>query len=208
VSDAARRSDRSLEFIAVLLLGLATIGSAWSAYQSSSWNSAESRRAREASDLRVESARLFGLATQKAAYDATIVSQYAAAVAGEQPNLQEFYRKALVRKEFLPVLDRWQAQIAAGQDPANLLDDEEYVNAELAPSRRADQAAARADGVSHEAGDNADDYLLTALIMASSLFLAGVTTSFRAPGGRALLIAGAATMLAYGAARLADLPVA
>ena len=67
--------SRILEIIAVLLLGITTVGTAWCGYQSSQWNGAQGDLAREASDERVEASRLFGLATQRFSYDASFIGR-------------------------------------------------------------------------------------------------------------------------------------
>ena len=79
--------ERLIEMIAVLLLGIATVGTAWCGYQSSQWNGAQSDLARTASDQRVEASRLFGLATQQVSYDASSVAQYAQAVQTDSATL-------------------------------------------------------------------------------------------------------------------------
>ena len=71
--------DRLTEMIAVLLLGIATVGKAWCGYQSSRWNSEQQDLGRRASDERVEANRLFGLALQTVQYDANMIAQYAQA---------------------------------------------------------------------------------------------------------------------------------
>ncbi len=58
-----------------------------------------------------------------------------------------------------------------------------------------------------EAGSHADAYVLTTLLLASALFFAGLTTSFRVRFARLLLLAGASLMLAYAASRLSTLPI-
>ena len=121
--------------VAVLLLGIATVGTAWCGYQSSQWNGAQTDLARTSSDQRVEASRLFGLATQKVSYDATSVAQYAQAVQTGNVKLAQFYRKNLVRPPFLPLLDKWQAEIAAGGSPAVLFQNPAYLNAQFGPTR-------------------------------------------------------------------------
>ena len=93
-----RRGSRLLEVIAVVLLGIATIGSAWCGYQASRWNGEENELARDASNLEVEAARQFGLATQTVSYDSNMVAQYAQAVIAEDDGLQAFYRATLFRQ--------------------------------------------------------------------------------------------------------------
>lgn len=111
------RFDKIVEIVAVLLLGITTLGTAWCGYQSVQWSGASSDYAQQASDKHVEAARLFGLATQQVSYDSMISAQYAQAVAEGKTGLQQFYRSSLVRKDFLPILDRWQSDVTAGRAP-------------------------------------------------------------------------------------------
>jgi hypothetical protein len=203
-----RRGSRLLEVLAVVLLGVATIGSAWCGYQASRWNSEEAELSREASDLQVEAARQFGLATQTVSYDSNTLAQYAAAVVDGNDNLADFLRDSLIRPDFVPVLEEWEAQANAGETPPNLLEDSTYLEDQLVDYRAtSDQAQAKATE-SEEASENSDDYVLTTLMLASALFFAGLTTSFRVRFAQVLLLSGASLMLAYAAARLADAPTA
>jgi hypothetical protein len=204
-----REGGRTLEVLAALLLGLATIGSAWSAFQSTRWSSEERDETRIASDERIEASRLFNLGTQRIVYDAIIASQYAQAVAEERPGLQEFYKSALVRKQFLPILEQWAAQ--AAQDPAsavNLLDSPGYLEQQMAESQAAEAKSNEASVRGEEASRNADEYVRISLFMATALFFAGVTGTFRSGFVRAGLLTIATLVIAAGAAQLAELPVA
>ena len=202
------RNHRIIEVMAVLLLGVATIGSAWCGYQATRWNGEEGDLSRQASDLQVEAARQFGLATQTVSYDSSIVAQYAQAVSAGNEGLQAFIRNALVRPAFLPLLDEWRAQVAAGETPTNLLSNQEYLDTQLGGYRATEVAAAAKTTASVDAGENAEAYVLTTLLLASALFFAGVTTSFRVRFGQVLLLFGATLMIGYAASRLVDLPVA
>ena len=201
------RRERLIETVAVILLGVATVGSAFCGYEATQWNGEEARLVREASTGHVESNRLFGLATQIIAYDTNIVAQYAQAAAAKNEPLKEFYRKSLVRPAFLPILDQWEAQVVSGVLPTNLLEDQEYMDAQFAGYREVDAAATAATVASEEAGNNADEFVLTAIFLAVGLFFAGVTSSFRYPLARYTLLAAAALTVAYSATRLVDLPI-
>jgi hypothetical protein len=201
--------ERALEILAVTLLGIATIGSAWSAYQSTRWNGKEADRTQDSADARLEATRQFGLATQIVSYDSNMVAQYAQAVVAGNDKLAQFYRESLIRPAFLPILDRWQATITAtGKAPPNLLQDQDYLDAQLV-GYRASEADAEASAVaSDDASRQADQYVLLTLVFASALFFAGVTSSFRMRFARILMLVGATVLIAYAAARLADYPVA
>ena len=102
----------------MLLLGIATIGTAWCGYQASRWNQDQSDIAREGSDLRVEANRQFGLATQTIVYDANLVAQYAKAVSTATPA----YRTSTSRPCSAPAScrcsRRWEAADQSGRDAA------------------------------------------------------------------------------------------
>ena len=128
-------ADRILEILAVLLLGITTVGTAWCGYQASQWSEASDDQARVAADQHVEGARLFGAAMQRVSYDSMLVAQYAQARAEGKENLLRFYRETLVRPAFLPVLQRWEAEVQQGRAPVGLAEDKDY-QARSSPSTR------------------------------------------------------------------------
>ena len=206
--ERSRQSNNRLsEMIAVVLLGVATIGTAWCGYQASRWNQDQSDIARQGSDLRVESNRQFGLATQAIVYDANLVAQYAKAVVDGDTKLQDFYRTTLFRPAFLPVLERWQQAVQAGTKPPPLLEDRDYLDSQFADYQATQTKAEAKDVESKQAGKNGDDYVLLTLLLASALFFAGVTTSFKLNAARMVLLMLAAVSIAYCISRIATLPV-
>ncbi len=207
MSSGGSGRGRLVEVVAVILLGIATVGSAFCAYESTRWNTREGDLERDASTSRVEANRLFSLGTQTIMYDTTVVTQYAAALSAGDQRLVDFYLTSLVRPKFLPIIDEWTTQVRNGETPANLLSNQAYVDEQLAGYTKADAAA---EGFTLEAGqasEHADAFVLTALLLAVSLFFAGVTSSFRVTFARLLLLIGAVVTLAIAAGRIADLPI-
>ena len=202
------RPGRLIEIITVVLLAVATVGSAWSAYQVSKWNGVETDEARASAVLRIESSREYALATQKVSYDAATVAQYASAVADGNQDLQDFLRATLVRPGFVPIFESWEAQLAAGQTPTNLLADEEYLGELFAASDALDAEAGQASLRGEEAGANADDYIQLTLFFASALFFAGITASFNNRLPRIVLLLASATILAFAGALMGGYPIA
>jgi hypothetical protein len=197
-----------IEIVTVLLLGVATVGSAWSAYQVSRWNGIETEEARASAAIRIEASREYSLATQIVTYDSATVSQYAAAVAADNQRLRDFLRSTLVRPGFLPVFESWEAQVLAGQTPTNLLADEDYLGDLFAASEALDADAADATVRGEIAGANGDDYIQLTLFFASALFFAGITASFSNRLSKLILLTGAGVILAAAGVLLAGYPVA
>jgi hypothetical protein len=180
--------DRLIEIVAVLMLGITTVGTAWCGYEASQWNGQQSDLARQSSDERVEAGRLFGLATQKVAYDSSIIAQYAVAAQAGNTALTDFYRKTLVRTDFLPVLDKWIAEVKAGGTPTNLTEDQDYLNAQFKDYKAATASAEALSAESQAAGNTGDQYVVTTILLAVALFFAGVTSSFRYRPAQAFLL--------------------
>ena len=200
-------ADRILEILAVLLLGITTVGTAWCGYQSSQWSEASDDLARVASDQHVEGARLFGAAMQRVSYDSMMVAQYAQAKAEGKQGLLRFYREVLVRPAFRPVLQRWEAEVQQGRAPVGLAEDEDYQARELAEYQKTVVAAEEANRAGQEASDNARNYVATTILLAVALFFAGVTASFRYRPARASLLIAALGTVAVASVQLAGLPI-
>jgi hypothetical protein len=200
--------DRLIELVAVFVLGIATVGTAWCGYQATQWNGVQATAMTASTDARVEASRLFGLATQKASYDSSMIAQYAQAVQTRNTKLATFYRQTLIREELLPVIDRWEAEIRAGGIPTRLIDDTSYMNAQFGPYRSASAKADAATAQSLRAGDVQHSYVITTILLAVALFFSGVTSSFTWRPARVLLVLGAIASLGVAAVTLADLPVA
>ncbi len=199
---------RLLEVVTVLLLGVASIGSAWSAYQVSQWNGAETDEARASATFRIDASREYALATQIVAYDASAVSQYAQSIAADNVELQTFLRETIVRPGFRPIIDQWKQQLDAGQLPTNLLENQDYLDELFAASEAADAKALAASVRGEVAGNNADDYIRLTLFFASALFFAGITASFKTRFARLMLLSAAGITLLVAGSLLAGYPVA
>lgn len=199
--------DRVLELIVVLLLGITTVGTAWCGFQAARWSGQSGDLTGVASERRVEGSRLFGLATQRITYDSMVVAKYAEASQQDNVEAMQFYRRSMVRPAFLPFLDRWEAAAKAGDSTVGVFEDEDYLADQFADYQRMVIAAEQADRQSQESDRIAEAYVGTTILLAVSLFFAGVTSSFRSRFARLLLLIAALGAVAVAAARIADLPI-
>jgi hypothetical protein len=213
-TSAATPSDdltlpRALEVLAIILLSLGTVGSAWGVFQASRWNNVQTDSVNASNAARIESSKQTTIATATIVYDATLVAQSAAAVAAGQTDLQRLYREKLYRPEFLALIDQMVAE--AGGDPAgvpNLFANQTYLNGLLSKPRQLEESAQQLADKGSRAGENADDYVLVAVILAITLFFAGTASSLGWVPLRVGLLAISTITLAIGAARLGSLPLA
>lgn len=202
------KASRLIEIVTVVLLAVATVGSAWSAYQVARWNGVETDEARDSSSLRIDASREYSLATQIVAYDAAAVSQFGQAVSSGNEELQEFLRETIIRPGFEPILRQWREEIDAGMVPTNLLENDDYLRELFARSDELDVASLTATQRSEEAGDNADGYVRLTLFFATALFFAGITASFSSRLARIMLLSAAGITVAIAIGLLTSYPVA
>ena len=200
--------DRLLEIIAVMMLAITTLGTAWCGYQASQWAGVHSEDNQQQTNHQLEANRKFALAIQTFSYDSNLIALYAQAVQEKNTGLAQFYRNTMARKGLLPFLDKWEATVRSGGTPTPLLEDPLYVDPQSSGYRSEQAAAAKAAGAAQEAADNSQFYTLNTIVLAVALFFAGVTASFRYRPARVLLLVLALLTVAFAATRLADLPIA
>ena len=192
------RRHHRLELAATVLLSFATFGSAWAAWRSSVWNGVQSYESSQATHYLTESIRASTRAQTREAIDvATFLHWLQAKGRGEERYAADLARR--FRAEFRPVFEAWLARPAEGDGPLELPPDSPFVGADyqeakresLDLQRRAEEAGVRAAA----ATSISNDFVLTAVLYASVLFLAGVSLKVEAYGIRLALVILAGVLL-------------
>lgn len=120
--DGADRLRRRLELLATVLLALATLLTAWSAFQATKWSGVQANNYSAASAARTESVRASDTANSLTAIDVTTFVAWVTAVAEEQggatpsaepytpqPGTLSGFLYERFRDEFRPAVDAWLA---------------------------------------------------------------------------------------------------
>ena len=105
---SSARTERILAPVAMLILALATVMTAWSGYQAARWSGVQASSYSQAAARRVDATRAGTAAGQLALYDSTVFSQWATAYATENTRLQAFEERRF-RPEFKVAFDAWLA---------------------------------------------------------------------------------------------------
>jgi hypothetical protein len=168
-----------VELASAVLLALATMLSAWCAYQSARWNGVQSIKFSDANALRAESLRQSDLGDQRRAIDVGLWVRYVAAHSEKNQELVDF-----LAQRFPPELkaanDAWLASnpLTNPSAPKSPFAMPEYVLPSLQEADRlrglADQSAEEAKN----ANQRSDNYVLLTVIFASVLFFGGVGAKF------------------------------
>jgi hypothetical protein len=185
--------DLWLEIASAALMALATVLSAWCAYQATRWNGVQTIRFNAASAARTEAVRLSNRALQLNALDEELFTQYVVAVDAGNTRLA-----ALLRQRFRPELrvavEAWLTTqpFTNPRAPASPFAMAAYTSTvEAAAQRQLDLAEQQVESAKN-ANQHSDNYVLLTVLAASVLFFSGMGAKFQ---GRWIKIA----MIAFGA---------
>jgi hypothetical protein len=198
-----------IEIVATVLLAVATVGSAWCAYQSARWSGVQSVSFSQAASTRTESVKAFNRATTEVNIDVTVFTQYAYAFADEQLELADFFAENLFDEEFKVAFDWWLAQ-----DPLNNpdaadtpFDHPSYFDNLTRESHDLEIQASEHFQAALDANENSDNYVLNIVFFASALFFAGIESKFRRPAAQISLLTIGTIMFIIAVIRLFGLPI-
>lgn len=200
--------DRHFELFTTVLLGLAALATAWSAYQSARWHGEQARSQSASIAARVESTRTANVANREANIDVELFTEWVDADARNEPDLADFYRKRF-RPEFQPAFQAWLAT-KPRTNPSAPLSPFAMPEYRLGATGESDRLEAQAAAASKRVGifiQRADNYSLAVVLFAAALFFAGVSTRLRTRTSRRVVLGMGYVLLVGGAVWLATLPV-
>jgi len=209
VSESARetvRRDRRVELIAAIMLSIATVVTAWSAYQATRWSGDQAENYTQASATRTESVRASTTANRQVLIDVdTFLNWLDAAQSGDRALADDIHVR--MREEFLPAFGAWLATGPPGSIPDGTpFGLPEYrLEAEEEAKRLETKAAALfEDG--NESNQVSDDFVLAAVLFASVLFFSGLAGTFDSLRAQLFLLILGGLMLLIGTIIVVTLP--
>ena len=200
--------DHVIEIIATAILALATIATAWSGYQAARWSGLQATLYSQAVALRVESARVSSAAERFRQIDIVLFTNWINASASGNMELAEKFERRF-RPEFKAAFEAWMAT-----DPDNNPDapsgpfvmPEYYLSLSEQALELEEQAASTFDQ-GKTANQTSDQYIFNTVILASVLFLAGITSRFNWLTTRVVITIIALAILLYGLYNIATYPI-
>jgi hypothetical protein len=173
------RSEKRLEILAVTLLAITALATAWSGYQASLWGGVQSSNYTQASGARTDAAQQRTAANQFRIADLTVFENHIDALIDGDEEVADFYRQRF-RDEFEAAYEAWIALDPFNNPnaPASPLAMPEY---QLAAEQQATRLEMRADTLFAEGEDAnkySDTYTLTTLLFAGVLFFAAISERF------------------------------
>ncbi|NTX13299.1 hypothetical protein HUA74_13940 [Myxococcus sp. CA051A] len=202
-----RRREYVLELLATVLLALATVGSAWTAYQSTRWSGDQSFQYSKANALRAESVRASTTMALLVEIDTSLFESWADAWTDGDSQRLDFYERRF-REEFRPAFEAWRAEATRpGEAPEGTpFTRPEYHPATLDKSRELAAEAEKAFEQARQSNQNGDNFTFCVVLFASVLFFAGVSTKLLHPSLKIALLALAGVMMVVATLYMFSLP--
>ena len=212
LEDLTHRFDRLdwVELAATVVLSLAVLVAAWSAYQASLWGGVQAANASQYAAQVTESSEITTLITAQLESDSQAISTWLIMAAeGNERGMQILEER--FDDTLRPAFDAWIAGSIDGDVPPGLPQDLPEYEAGFADLFEAKDfyftGAAEATATAAEANRTGDSFVLVTVIMASVMFFAGVGTKLKGKTTRLTLLVVAGVLCAGAIAAMLSLPL-
>ena len=200
--------DRRIEMVSAVLMALATVASAWCAYQSTRWSGVRGTAVTQANNVRIEAVQQADVANQLDTVYVAVFIQYMGAVTRGDEKFADFIYTRLP-PELKTALDAWlkTRPLQNPDAPKTPFDMPDYVIPEREKAQRLTQVAHKKFREARKAGQRSDNYVLLTVIYASVLFFAGMGMKFESRRIRLVILGIGAIAFAAGTVTALSFPV-
>ena len=205
---AAESRPAFFEGAALLLLSLATVGTAWCSFQAACWGSAAQRTMAISTNFSRKAATDELQGYQMALVDVLLFSQYINARAGSNGTLAQFYADRF-RGEAKTAFQAWIAThpFENANAPPHPFVTNLYQPVLLQQARTAETESQNSWLRAGEAGRTSRSYVLVTVLLASALFCGGSASKFEVPWIRRMVLALGLAAFVFASVRLWVLPI-
>jgi hypothetical protein len=204
---AHRNRDRLLSIVEAFLLSIVALMAAWSGYVAAKWSTESRVGLAQASADRTKANRADLATVDLRNFDAsTFNAWFSAYVAQNQQAM------ALAERRFRPgfrvAFEAWRATKPESNPnaPPGPTYMPQYRQPGLAKGKALDAAADQSFAAGASAGETSDRYIRHTVVLASILFLIGISTRFPSRGGRYALVGLGLVLLTISVVELIQLP--
>lgn len=195
------------ELVAVILLSITTILTAWSSFESSKWGGAMSISFAQASSARVDASRQDGTANRKETIQVALYTQWLQASATGEMHLMD-YLSVRFPEPLKTAFTAWQAANpnTNPQAPSSPFVMPQYKIPELAAAKGDDTLANQKFALALRQNQRGDNYTLLTVAFASVLFFAAISGRMKAHRDQWILLGVGLTIFAVAVSLLALFP--
>jgi len=186
-----------MDLLSAAVMAGATVATAYSAYQSSLWNSEQAIHHARYTTAVIRTAKLTNLAMQRTGVHVNLFVHWLTAVnRGDKQTADSLFTR--FPEPLKAAAEAWRTSSPTEKPdaPASPFDMPQYALQERSDADRWEQIAQDESMAAEKAGETANRYLLFTIIYASVLFLAGISGKFKWPAiDVTVLVLGAVTLL-------------
>jgi hypothetical protein len=165
-----RRVNESHELVAIILLSLVAVLTAWCGFESAKWGGDSSVAFSEASAARIEASDFDSQARDARSIDLAIYAQWVLAEVNGEPELAAYIQDRF-SPEFAVAFDAWEADGRKERGPFVM---PEYVPPGTTEGKKATARASALQADALDFNDKGDNYSLMTVLFALVLFLAAI----------------------------------
>ena len=200
--------SRWVEIACAVVLSLATMSTAWCAYQSTLWGGVQTFRLAAANKAGRESSAAALAALQTRAFDASMGISYMQAK-HEGNDRQEKFLFDRFRPEMKKAVEAWLKTDPFNNPAAPLgpLRMAEYVQPELEEAKRQDELFVQELAAAQNANQTSDTYVLLTVLFASVLFFGGIAGTLDSRRLRLMILAISLALFVVTLIFLATMPI-
>lgn len=208
IHDEKERLKHYIELATTIIIALATIASAWCAYQATRWSGIQIFQLSAVNVLGRKSSEDTILAGQTRMMDAILFLEYLKGKLHKDSLADFFYNR--FRPELKQAIAAWLATkpFQNDQAPPHPFVMEEYRLEPEQEAKRLSEEAAQKFEDAKQANENSDKYIMLTVLFASVLFFGGVSTQFENSSYRIAMLAIGAFVLSVALVLLVSYPVA
>jgi hypothetical protein len=203
-----QRRDRLLSITEAVLLSVVALLAAWSGYAASKWSTESRVELAKASSLRIDASRADADAFELRNFDSSTFEAWFTAYTVDNKTAMRLAERRF-RPEFKVAFHAWRAakpdtNPEAPRGPTYM---PQYMRPGLAEAQALDARAKAAFADGEKDGSTADKYVRLTVVLASILFLVGISTHFPYRGVRYGLIGLGIVLLVLSLVQLSQLPL-
>jgi hypothetical protein len=207
--DEKERFKHYIELATTVIIAVATIASAWCAYQATLWGGIQTFRLSAVNALARKSSENTIRAGQMRTIDGILFIEYLKGKERHKDFLAEFFYKRF-RPEAKRATDAWLATnpFQNPQAPPHPFVMEEYSLEPEREAKRLSEESAQKFDEARQANQNSDNYVMLTVLFASVMFFGGISTQFETLRYRIMLLVIGGIVLSVALGRLAGYPIA
>ena len=182
-------THKRYEMIATLLMAVATIATAWCAYQSTVWSGIQEFAMHDAQELSREVSTLRTLGLQRSIIDLSLFQSFLDARLTGNDSLARFYSDRFPPRLKVP-FEAWlsTSPFTNPNAPSHVFAMKQYVVAEKVRADSLHKVAMQTMTEAQESNAHSEHYILLTVIFASVLFFGGITSNIHSIGTKAILV--------------------